>query len=107
MYLLVLVFSAGYIFILERYGNTRSIFYWFTALIPVYFFLFLIPGYQDGIGTDYTNYFNAYYTSYIDIFYNKGELLIFYLYVFLRDWGLGPQSFFYVLNSTNNCNTRP
>lgn len=101
MYLLVLVFSAGYIFTLERYGNTRSIFYWFTALIPLYFFLFLIPGYQDGIGTDYHTYFNAYYTDYIRVFYNKGELFIFYLYVFLRDWGLGPQSFFYIMTGLN------
>lgn len=101
IYLIVFFLSLSYIFLLEVYGSTRSVSYWFIALIPIYFILFLIPAFQDGIGTDYHNYYDAYYTDYIRIFFNKGELFIFYIYVFLRNWDLGPQSFFYVMTVLN------
>ncbi len=101
-YLLILTLSITYIYSLEKHGHNKTVTYWLITLVPVSFFLLIIPGFQDGIGTDYNAYYDAYYTNYIDLFYNKGEYFFYYLYFFIRHFNLGPQSFFIITALINS-----
>lgn len=101
IYLLVLFLSVAYVYFLEKSVKSSSVLFWFLGLVPFYVILFFIPGFQDGIGTDYETYYQAYFTNYINVFRNKDEWVIFYMFLYLREWNLGPQAFFYIVTTIN------
>lgn len=101
IYIFLFSILTTYLYMIESFLFSKKVLVWFFLLIPFCFLLFLIPALQDGIGTDYKNYYNAYYTEYINIFYNKGEYFIYFIYKFIRYFDVGPQSFFAIISLFN------
>jgi len=71
--------------------------------LPVFFLFFIIPAMQYGIGTDYFTYKNYYsHPELLELYYNKGEYLFYYLYRFAIENNLGEQSIFYFVSLHNS-----
>jgi hypothetical protein len=103
IYLLLLFCISYYFYIEEKYCTIKKTLPLMLAWCPVFFLFFIIPATQFAVGTDYFVYKNYYFhPDILDIYYNKGEYVFYYMYKFITEYELGEQSIFYVVTLHNS-----
>ncbi|WP_137222139.1 EpsG family protein [Shewanella sp. MEBiC00475] len=101
MYLIVLIFSTFYLYLLDKNKFTNYLAF-NVAIFPMCVVFFFVPAMQYDVGTDYFSYVEMYKYGYnVDLYYKKGEFVFHYLLVFLRSFSLGEQSIFVTVSIVN------
>ena len=101
IYLFFLLFSVALYAAYDKYKFSSSASILF--LFPVIYFWILIIGGQDNVGTDYNYYIDIFNSKDYKLlfYYNKGELLFYYLVQFCHVLGISGQGIFYVFAAIN------